>query len=66
MVVEDRRLALALGEQFEHAAHVGAGAAAGELAVAERAGAAFAEQVVALADRTARRRRTPARRGCAR
>ena len=47
-IVEDRRLPLALGEQFEHAAHVRPGAAAGQLAVAEGAGSAFAEEVVAL------------------
>ena len=52
VVVEDGRLArllaLALGEQFQHAQHVRPGAAAGQLAVGERAGAALAEEVVAL------------------
>src|SRR5262249_56795033 len=48
VVVQDRRLALALREQLQDAAHVRPGAAAGELAVAERAGAALAEEVVAL------------------
>ena len=52
MVVEDARfarlLAFVLREDFEHANHVRPGAATGELAIAERAGAAFAEEVVAL------------------
>ena len=49
MVVEDRRLALALGEAASSTRRTsGPRAAAGELAVAERAGAPFAEQVVAL------------------
>ena len=47
-VVEDRRLALALGEQFQDAAHIGAAAATGQFAVAEGAGAALAEKVIAL------------------
>ena len=41
-------VALALGEQFQDAQHVRPGAAAGQLAVGERAGAALAEEVVAL------------------
>ncbi len=48
MIVNDRRLSLALGEHLEHAADVRAARAAGELAVAERAGSAFAKQVIAL------------------
>ena len=39
---------MAVGEDLEDAADVGAGAAAGQLAVAERARASFAEEVVAL------------------
>ncbi len=46
--VDDRRLALAVGEQLQNAANVGAGVAVGQFAVAEGAGAAFAEKVVAL------------------
>ncbi len=48
MLVENRRLALALGEQFEHALNVRAAAAAGEFAIAEGAGAAFAEEIIAF------------------
>ena len=48
VLVEDRRLAVALGEDFEDALDVGPGAAAGQLAVAERARPPFAEEVVAL------------------
>src|SRR5262249_60782875 len=48
VLVEDGGLALALGEQLQDAAHLGPGAAAGELAVAERAGPALAEEGVAL------------------
>src|SRR5262249_31051690 len=46
--VEDRGLPLSLGQQFQHAANLGPGAAAGQLAVAEGPGASFAEQVVAV------------------
>jgi hypothetical protein len=48
VVVEDRRLALALGVELEDAADVGAGHAAGELAIGKGAGPALAEEVVAL------------------
>ena len=47
-VVENRRLALALGEQLQHPAHLRAGVAIGQLAVAEGAGAALAKQIIAL------------------
>ncbi len=61
--VDDRRLAVAVGEDLQDAGDVGPGAARGELAVAERAGAPLAEEVVALGverpvlDRTGGRRR---------
>ena len=48
VLVDDRRPAVALGEDFEDVGHVGAGAAGRELAVAERPGAAFAEEVIAF------------------
>ena len=48
MIVEDRRLAFALGEDLQDAAARRARCAAGQLAVAERAGAPFAEQVIAF------------------
>ena len=48
MVVENRRLALAGREQFQHAANIRSGTAAGELAVAERAGPPFPEQIIAF------------------
>ncbi len=46
--VDDRRLAVAVGEDFQDTGDVGAGAARGELAVAEGAGPPFAEEVVAF------------------
>src|SRR5262249_36228860 len=48
VIVDDRRLPLVLGEQLENAAHLGPGAAARQLAVAEGAGAPFAEEVIAV------------------
>ena len=48
LLVDDRGLAVALGEDFQDAEHVGAGAPAGQLAVAEGARPPFAEEVVAL------------------
>jgi hypothetical protein len=48
VLVQDRRLALALREEFQDALHVRSGTAGSQFAIAERAGAAFAEQVVAL------------------
>ena len=62
VLVEDRRLAVAVGEDLQHAPDVGAGAAAGQLAVAERARAPLAEEVVALGVERRRRRRTGGRR----
>ena len=47
-LVDDRGLAVAVGQDLEDLEHVGAGVPAGELAVAEGAGAPLAEQVVAL------------------
>ena len=41
-------LALAVGKELQDPHHIGAGVSAGEFAVAERAGAALAEEVVAL------------------
>ena len=48
MLVEDRRLAVAFGQDFQDPQHVGAGIARGELAVAEGAGPPLAEEVVAF------------------
>ena len=48
MLVDDRRFAVAVGEDFQDMGDVGAGAARGELAVAEGAGASLAEEVVAF------------------
>src|SRR5437016_5017461 len=48
IIVENRRLAFALGEKLEYAPHLRPGAAAGQLAVAKGAGAAFAEEVIAF------------------
>src|SRR5689334_4124878 len=48
IIVEDRRLALARGEQLQDAAYVRPAGTAGQFAVAERAGPAFAEKIVAL------------------
>src|SRR5271166_645499 len=46
LFVDDRVLSLALGEEFEDAANVGASAAIGQFAIAKSSGTAFAEQVV--------------------
>ena len=46
--VDDRRLAVTVGEDLQDTGDVGARAARGELAVAESAGAPLAEEVVAL------------------
>ena len=62
VLVDDRGLAVAVGEDLEDAVDVGAGAAAGQLAVAERARAPLAEEVVALGVERSRRRRTGGRR----
>ena len=48
VLVDDRRPAVALGQDLQHAMDVGPGAARGELAVAERARTPLAEEVVAL------------------
>ena len=48
LLVEDRRLAVAIGQDLEDLEDVGAGHARGELAVAESAGSPFAEEVIAL------------------
>src|SRR5262245_2703933 len=48
MLVEDFRFAFTGGEQFEHSANIGAGPTVSQLSVAERAGAAFAEEIIAL------------------
>ncbi len=48
VLVDDRRLAVTVGEDFQDAGHVGPGAARRELAVAEGAGPPFAEEVVAF------------------
>ena len=48
MLVDDRRLAVTFGQDFEDARHVGPGAARRQLAVAEGARAPLAEEVVAL------------------
>ena len=42
-VVQHRRLALVVGEQLQHAAHVGAAVATGQFAIAKGSGPAFAE-----------------------
>src|SRR5205807_5803106 len=52
--IKNGRFALAFREKLEHAANIRPGAAAGKLTVAECAGPAFAEQIVALGiERTA-------------
>ena len=70
VVVEDARLArllaLALGEQLQHAQHVRPGAAAGQLAVGEGAGPALAEEVVALGVERPAVVEASSRRGCGR
>ncbi len=48
LLVDDRRLAVALGQDLEHPADVRPGPARGQLAVAERPRPALAEEVVAL------------------
>jgi hypothetical protein len=48
VIVQDRRLSLALREQLEHAPHIWTARSAGQFAVAECARAAFAEKIVAL------------------
>src|SRR5262249_32654279 len=48
ILVQDRWLALANGKQFKDAANIRSRATAGQLAVAERAGAPFAEEIVAF------------------
>ena len=48
VLVDDRRPAVALGEDLQDAGDIGARAAGGELAVAEGAGPAFAEEVIAF------------------
>jgi hypothetical protein len=48
VLVENRGLAVAVGQDLQDAPDVGPGAAAGQLAVAEGAGAPLAEEVVAL------------------
>src|SRR3954468_4900900 len=48
MVIEDRGIGLALDKQLEHAADVRPRRAASQFAIAERASASFAKQVVAL------------------
>ena len=60
--VDDRRLAVAVGEDLQHVGDVGARAARGELAVAEGAGAPLAEEVVALGIERARTDRSGGRR----
>src|SRR5205823_1336561 len=47
-VVQHRWLAFAFGEELQHAPHVRAAATVGELAVAEGAGTALAEEIIAL------------------
>src|SRR4029434_1799590 len=48
VVVDDGRLALAGGKELQYTAQLRPRAAAGQLAVAEGAGAAFAKQIVAF------------------
>src|SRR6266478_4149415 len=48
MLVADRRLPSAFDQPLEHPVDVGPAHAAGELAIAERTGAPFAEQVIVL------------------
>ena len=48
VLVDDRRPAVALGEDFQDARHIGARAARRELAVAEGPGPALAEEVIAF------------------
>jgi hypothetical protein len=54
MFIDDRWLAAAIDETLQNIIDVGTAHAAGELAVAERASAPFAKQIVVLAiERTA-------------
>ena len=62
VLVDDRGLAVAVGQDLEDATDVGAGAPGGQLAVAERARAALAEEVVALGVERPAARRTAGRR----
>ena len=48
MLVEDGRLAVAFGQNFQDPQHVGPGIARGELAVAEGAGPPLSEEIVAF------------------
>jgi hypothetical protein len=48
MLVEDGRLAVAIGQNLQDPQHVGPGIARGELAVAEGAGPPFSEEIVAF------------------
>ena len=48
VLVDDRRLAVAIGQDLEDSRHVGTGVPRGQLAVAERTGASLAEEVVAF------------------
>ncbi len=54
VLVDDRWLAVAIGEDLEHMSDVGAGAARGEFAIAESAGASLTEQVIAFGVELAR------------
>ena len=62
MFIQDRRLAFAFGKEFQDAIDIRTTGSRGQLAVAERAGAAFAEQIITPRIEWTRRNRMPGRR----